>query len=91
MIEFLKNLFRKREQVKSGKAYLDIEKDMEEHFTEGELHIFVNRRKGIIRIDAPEDMTGADGITDNDDYDAPESEAGYDGQTIEYSTKISAK
>ena len=34
-------------------------------------------------MDAPEDMTGADGITDNDDYDAPESEARYDGQTIE--------
>ena len=34
-------------------------------------------------MDAPEDMTGAEGVDDNDDYDAPESEAGYDGQTIE--------
>ena len=42
---------------------------------------FLDEEEGS--IDAPGDMTGADGITDNDDYDAPESEAGYDGQTIE--------
>lgn len=52
MIEFFKNLFRRKEKIKMPKI------SKIEHFVEDDdIHIYVDKKKRTIRIEAPSELT----------------------------------
>ena len=50
MIEFFKNLFKKKEKT----IRLPNKEKIEHYIKDDDIEIFVNRDKGVIRIEAPE-------------------------------------